>query len=162
MLILMLAAGKKSGKPVDGLTKLAKLDFLLRYPNCLERALKAAGRDPAGAMVQPYERANIETSMVRFRYGPWDYRYRRWLSLLVAREFASAAVQGRTVKLRLTETGRTVAESLIEQEAFTDLARRSRVVSQAFGDKSGTWLKDFIYATFPELIGMRWGEEIVL
>src|ERR1700687_705743 len=36
-------------KAVEGITKLAKLDFLLRYPTCLERALAKLGRDPAEA-----------------------------------------------------------------------------------------------------------------
>src|SRR5580700_8564735 len=69
-------------KAVEGITKLAKLDFLLRYPTCLERALSELGRDPREAQVQPRERTSIEAKMVRFRYGPWDGRYRRWLGLL--------------------------------------------------------------------------------
>ena len=39
---------------------------------------------------------------------------------------------------------------------------RSRLVAQVFGEMSGTGLKEFIYAVFPELISMRWGEEIIL
>ncbi len=162
ILLLLLAAEKKSERPVDGMTKLAKLDFLLRYPNCLERALKAASKDPSKAHVQPYERANIETSMIRFRYGPWDHRYRRWIALLRARRLVEAAVEGRTVRLRLTVQGRAIAARVADQEAFVDIATRSRVVAQAFGDLSGSRLKDFIYDVFPELTNMRWGEEIVL
>ncbi|MBK7583795.1 MAG: hypothetical protein IPI67_26825 [Myxococcales bacterium] len=162
LLLLLLAAEKKSERPVDGLTKLAKLDFLLRYPNCLERALKAAEKDPSRAHVQPYERANIETSMIRFRYGPWDHRYRRWIALLSARRLVGATVEGRTVRLHLTPMGRSLAASLATQEAFQDLAVRSRVVTQAFGDLTGSRLKNFIYEVFPELTNMRWGEEIVL
>ena len=47
--------GKAGPKPVEGITKLAKLDFLLRYPVYLERALmalnksSASRRAPAGA-----------------------------------------------------------------------------------------------------------------
>ena len=162
LLILLLAASKKSDKPVDGLTKLAKLDFLLRYPNCLERALRAAKKDPTKAGVQPYERTNIETKMIRFRYGPWDHRYRRWISLLIARGLVTTSVEGRTVRVRLTPAGRTLAGRLTEREEFNDLTERSRVIAQVFGDTTGTRLKDFIYSVFPELTDMRWGEEIVL
>jgi len=162
LLVLLLAAEKKSEKPVDGLTKLAKLDFLLRYPNCLERALTAAKANPSRANVQPFERGNVETKMIRFRYGPWDHRYRRWISLLGARGLVQVAVEGRTVRVRLTEPGRRVATEISALEDFGDLAERSRVVAQVFGDMAGTRLKDFIYDQFPELTDMRWGEEISL
>jgi hypothetical protein len=162
LLLLLLAAEKKSQKPVDGLLKLAKLDFLLRYPNCLERALDAAGVNPARANVRPYERENIETKMIRFRYGPWDHRYRRWLSLLAARGLATAAVEGRTVRIHLTSQGRALATDISAHETFADLADRSRVIAQIFGDMAGTRLKDFVYEHFPELTDMRWGQEIVL
>ena len=39
ILFLLNASSKRGTKTVAGITKLAKLDFLLRYPNCLERAL---------------------------------------------------------------------------------------------------------------------------
>ena len=162
LLLLLLAARKRSGRALDGLTKLAKLDFLLRYPNCLERALGAAGKDPSMAGVLPHEKSNIETTMIRFRYGPWDSRYRRWLSLLVARGVAVVSVRGRTVWVCLTEAGVTVAGAIAGLEQFRDLAERSVLVARVFGDMSGTRLKGFIYDYFPELTNMRWGEEIVL
>jgi hypothetical protein len=91
LLVLLGSADARKSTPltrakaVEGITKLAKLDFLLRYPTCLERALRELGRDPGEADVQPRERTSIEAKMVRFRYGPWDARYRRWLGLLAAR-----------------------------------------------------------------------------
>jgi hypothetical protein len=85
LLVLLASADARKSTPatkakaVEGITKLAKLDFLLRYPTALERALIELGRDPADAKVQSRERSSIEAKMVRFRYGPWDARYRRWL-----------------------------------------------------------------------------------
>ena len=81
---------------------LTKLDFLLRYPNCLQRALDARDRDTTGASIQDYERTTIESKMVRFRYGPWDHRYRRWMALLVGKGLVRVDVEGRTVKLWLS------------------------------------------------------------
>ena len=162
LLVLLAAAGKKSGKPVRGLTKLAKLDFLLRYPNCLERALQAVGKDPKKANIQAHERTSIEAKMVRFRYGPWDHRYRRWLSLLQARGLAEVELVGRTVCIGLTDEGRELAAEILTREVFSDLAERSRLLARTFGEFSGTKLKDFIYETFPEVGGMPWGEEIKL
>src|SRR5690606_37446228 len=51
LLMLFEAHSGRSNKPVEGVTKLAKLDFLLRYPNCLERALIAKDK--------PTEQAHI-------------------------------------------------------------------------------------------------------
>src|SRR5689334_16698614 len=95
-------------KAVEGITKLAKLDFLLRYPTCLERVLQRLGKDPSDVEVLPRERTSIEAKMVRFRYGPWDGRYRRWLGLLAARKLVTLGVEGNTVQIGLTDSGRAL------------------------------------------------------
>ncbi len=160
ILILMRALGGKNRKPVDGIMKLAKLDFLLRYPTFLERALKATGKAPALADVQEHERTSIESKMIRFRYGPWDGRYRRWIAILFARGLAETHVKGRTVFVGLTDAGARVADALGERETLHDQKTRGEVLNRAFGSLSGTRLKEFIYATFPELTDLKWGEEI--
>jgi hypothetical protein len=162
LLMLLDAHSGRSNRPVEGITKLAKLDFLLRYPNCLERALSAKDKPIASARIQDFERTTIESKMVRFRYGPWDHRYRRWISLLVAKGLLHAGVDGRTVKLWLTEQGHAVAKSLQESAELCDLAGRARLVAKTFGTMTGTALKDFVYATFPEITNMRWGDPISL
>jgi hypothetical protein len=48
LLLLMAAHASDKGRSIEGLTKLAKLDFLLRYPNCLERALTSSGSRELG------------------------------------------------------------------------------------------------------------------
>ena len=163
VLLLMAAySGKKSDKPLEGFTKLAKLDFLLRYPNCLERALQAEHHSVEPAHIQDFERTTIESKMIRFRYGPWDHRYRRWVGLLVARGLAEVSVKGRTVLLRLTSKGQDISAALADSEALGELAERANLVVRSFGRKRGTQLKNFIYEVFPEITGMRWGEEIKL
>ena len=76
LLLLKYAAGR-TDKPVQGIMKLAKMDFLLRYPNCLVRVLKALGKKQAAESIPEEERNTIEARMIRFRFGPWDKRYRR-------------------------------------------------------------------------------------
>lgn len=164
-LLILLASNsgnRTKNKPMEGLTKLAKLDFLLRYPNCLERALIAISRNPEEAMLQDFERTTIESKMIRFRYGPWDHRYRRWVSLMVARGLATVGVEGKTVNLWLTPEGHDIAESIGDCESHRALAERAKIVTKRFGSKSGSGLKDFVYETFPELTNMKWGEEIRL
>lgn len=161
LLVLLRAAGGRDGtQQVAGITKLAKMDFLLRYPNGLARVLHATGGNVAHAEIKPHERDTIETKMVRFRYGPWDERYRRWIGLLVARGLGTTYVIGRTVYVRLTDLGREVADQLGQLEEFDDLRRRGDLIAKAVGRMSATRLKNFIYEQFPELLDMQWGEEI--
>ena len=88
ILILASAFGGQDGKgTIDGLTKLAKLDFLLRYPVYLERALESKRASTRNVMTLPHEEQSVESSMVRFRYGPWDFRYRKFLNSLVGKGF---------------------------------------------------------------------------
>ena len=149
-------------RPVEGLTKLAKLDFLLRYPNCLERALASAGKDSRKAEVAEFERTTIESKMIRFRYGPWDHRYRRWVALMAAQGLVAINVKGKTVELWPTPDGKAVASVLADQESLEDLVARAKIVAKSFGNRSGMDLKNFIYVTFPELTDMKWGEEIAI
>ena len=142
-------------KAVEGITKLAKLDFLLRYPTCLERALAKLGRDASEAKVLPRERTSIEAKMVRFRYGPWDGRYRRWLGLLTARGLVTLGVQGNRVQIGLTEAGRALAAQFRDDPLFADLSRRADVVLKTVGTMSATRLKDFVYEAVNGGVKMR-------
>lgn len=160
LLLLLKACGNRSNKPVDGIMKLAKLDFLLRYPNCLVRVLERLGKRKQAEQITDEERDTIEARMIRFRYGPWDERYREWISLLVSKRLAETYLEGRTVKVKLTDEGRQLAESLEKREEFKDLASRSALVSTAVGGYSATKLKDFVYEVFPEITTMKWGEKI--
>ena len=162
LLLLLDAYAGRSGKSVEGITKLAKLDFLLRYPTCMERALVAVNRADAVPQMEPHERDTIEGRMIRFRYGPWDSRYRRWIALMVSKGLAATCVQGRTVHVKLTDSGATVARQLQEHAEFAGLTTRSQSIASAFRTFSATGLKDFVYATFPEIVSMKWGESIDL
>src|SRR5690606_21730268 len=110
LLLLLLAANKRSAKSIEGITKLAKLDFLLRYPNCLEKALTVEGHNADSARIEPYERTTIESKMIRFKYGPWDSRYRRWIRLLAARGLVTTTVKGRTLHIQLTDKGQNISQ----------------------------------------------------
>ena len=93
LLILLNAFAGRTGKgTIKGLTKLAKLDFLLRYPVYLERALSIKKAPTSKARVAEHERKSVESKMIRYKYGPWDFRYRRFINLLVSKELAHVSV----------------------------------------------------------------------
>jgi len=168
LLLLKSAAGKgATPKPLEGIMKLAKMDFLLRYPNILVRALNAIGdskksaRDAAAAIPE-HDRDTIESHMIRFRFGPWDPRYRKWLSILVAKELAIVYLEGRTVKIQLSTSGAALAEELARTEAFKPIADRAKLVNLAVGSMAPTKITAFIYKIAPEIVSMKWGGSIEL
>lgn len=140
--------------------KLAKMDFLLRYPNCLARVLEDQGKTALAAKIPKEERDTIEAKMIRFRYGPWDSRYRKWVSLLVAKGACTTYLSGRTVNVKLTELGAKIAATLQKKLEFAELASRGKLVNTAVGTMGATALKDYIYRVIPEIVSMRWGDNI--
>lgn len=160
LVLLLKAAAGRSNKPVQGIMKLAKMDFLLRYPNCLVRAMKEIDKESGAQEIPEEERNTIEARMIRFRYGPWDNRYRRWIGLLVSKGLAHTYLDGRTVNVKLTDAGIDVAAKLAELDEFRPLVNRSQIVASSFGNYSATKLKDFVYKVFPEIVDMRWGRHI--
>ena len=147
--------------------KLAKMDFLLRYPNVLARALEvlSATKKRAKKLAESLseeQKDTIEGKMIRFRYGPWDRRYRRWLAVLVAKNLVEVTKEGRTIKIQLSFRGDEVAKRLGEKAEFTDLVTRADMVRVAVGDMTATKVKNFIYEIAPEIVTMKWGDSIKL
>lgn len=162
LLVLLRAfAGASGADSVDGLTKLAKLDFLLRYPALLERALHARGAKAADVQVLNHERTSVESRMVRFRYGPWDFRYRRFINLLVGMGLVRVELDGRTIRLSLTTKGVDLSGLISKTPSFADVDRRAQLLKRHC-DLSATNLMRFVYETFPEIASLRLGEEIAL
>jgi len=159
LVLIHVFAGKRDLDSLEGLTKLAKLDFLLRYPSYLERALEARHTRASAAEVRDFERDSVESAMVRFKYGPWDFRYRRFLNLLVGRGLVHISLRGRTVLIAVTEKGKKLATELESKEEFFDIVERSRLLKTHF-DLSASTLVKFVYDVFPEIGSLRYGAKI--
>lgn len=155
LLVLLdaFAEDEQSGA-IEGLTKLAKLDFLLRYPVMLERALNAKGCSTREVQLEDHERHSVESEMVRYRFGPWDHRYREFLNILVAKGLASISIEGRKVVITATEAGRDKARQLSNYDLFVQYGRRAKLLKRHF-DLTATNLMRFIYDTFPEIVSLR-------
>jgi len=97
--------------------------------------------------------------MVRYRFGPWDHRYREFLNILIGKGLLTVSVEGRKVVITLTGRGRTLASDLSTNAAFGDYARRSSLLKRHF-DVQATTLMRFIYETFPEVVSLRSNENI--
>lgn len=159
LLILRALAAHDSERPIEGLTKLAKLDFLLRYPTYLERALEARHVSVKSVAIEEHEKRSVESAMVRYRFGPWDNRYRRFLNLLSAKGLIRVAVEGRKIVITLTEKGFETADQIALQDSFRQIDNRAQLLKNF--DLTATNLMNFIYETFPEIGSLRWGRTIL-
>jgi hypothetical protein len=152
-LILLVDAltGKRS--KLNGLTKLAKLDFLLRYPMMLERLLNADGLSwPPGIEPTESEREAVESRMIRYRYGPWDESYYPLIGSLVGRGLAVADRDHRgATTIALTAFGRTAASQLRELPEWAVVAARCRLLADHY-DVTGNKLKERIYTELPDVV----------
>lgn len=153
MLLLVHHCG--SNHRIDGLTKLAKLDFFVRYPGFLCRVAKALGKDV------PLLGEQVESAMVRYHYGPWDKRYYQVLAFLESRMLISVEKVGQTYNFSLTSFGKDKATVLSKQESFAPLVAQMKAAKKVLGRKSGTQLKNLVYEVFDSEVKQRKLGEII-
>ncbi len=148
LLLLIAVCGSKDQKAktlkIEGLTKLAKLDFFIRYPAFFNRV--AAYLDSQAALTDD----TIESKMVRFHYGPWDKRYYQIIPFLEARGLIRVAKQGSAYNFLLTDLGKSLSEKLTADQQFSEVTNRMRTVKEVLGKKTGNQLKELIYKVFDE------------
>jgi hypothetical protein len=158
ILVLLATCGEGSPRRIAGRTKLAKLDFFLRYPSFLARALDAV-QSPGPAATQP--RADEpEAPMIRYRYGPWDPRYGAFIGLLEARGLVRVG-GSRVDTIALTGLGSRTAARLLALDEFSELGERGERLGAEFASWTGSALKDLVYELFPHEVGdLRMRERI--
>ena len=130
---------------IVGLTKLAKLDFFVRYPEFFQRAARHLEKQTVRPAVD-----TVESSMVRHHYGPWDARYYQILAFLEGRELIAVERNDKTFIFSLTETGFGLAKRLTGEPAYQDLCTHMKAVKKLLGTKSGDVLKNLVYELFDE------------
>jgi hypothetical protein len=140
---------------IEGLTKMAKLDFFVRYPHFFERIAEKLNEK----VISPLR--DVESSMIRYHYGPWDKRYYQVLSYLKSRELIDVYKDGKTYVFCLTELGKKTSKDVSQQECFEDLCQQMKKVKKVLGNKTGSTLKKMVYETFGrEVAELSFGEVI--
>jgi hypothetical protein len=164
MLILIdTFAGKNSNGKIEGITKLAILDFLLKYPVALDRTLekqKTLGNkaiNKKGFELESYEVNSIDAKMMRFNFAPWDFKYRRIVSILKAKGLISVDLEGNKVALQITSNGIDMAKEIRSLNNYKYLIKRCKIIKTVFGNWSKKKLIDMIYITFPEILTLKVG-----
>jgi DNA-binding PadR family transcriptional regulator len=157
--ILLLIEGFSRGtKPLEGRTKLAKLDFFLRYPAFLKRALEVRQAVQAATDLPDHE-PDIETKMVRYRYGPWDPAYFAILGRLLGKGLVEPIPINQGIGYRVTAHGREVAKRIAEEPIWQETSKQIRLLKQHL-DLQGSSLKKFVYENFPEVTKASWGDSL--
>jgi len=157
LLLIRLCGAKPQGgglPRIDGLTKMAKLDFFVRYPQFFDQI---AARPRKEQSTLP----NVESSMVRHHYGPWDKRYYHVLAYLESKRLISVERSGSSFVFSLTAQGQEAAEALSKKGAFDGLVRQMKAVKKVFGSKTGSKLKKLIYEAFQEEVAEKELGEVI-
>ncbi|ROP41872.1 hypothetical protein [Saccharothrix texasensis] len=157
-LLLLLAGFTEDGDVFTGLTKLVKLDFLLRYPAMTKRLLPEETEWPDGTEPTRDELLAVESRMIRYRYGPWDDRYYPMLGALVGRGLLVFA-GGHRFAVQVTPSGRRLSLALSEFAQWRPTTARVRLLRQHF-DFTGEQLKDLIYEHLDDVATLPHGAEI--
>jgi hypothetical protein len=157
-LLLLIDAFSGPTKSLEGRTKLAKLDFLLRYPQYLQVALRK--RAPQAIWPESAEIGGaIENRMIRYKYGPWDPAYFALLGSLIGRGLVEVLPGSNGLHFKTTQQGSDLVRALAASESWHGIHEVTKLLRRHF-DLSGNTLKRFVYETFPEIVGRPWGERI--
>ncbi|WP_406224650.1 hypothetical protein [Streptomyces anulatus] len=158
VLLLVNAVSKNPGhqRKLDGLTKLAKLDFLLRYPALAPKVLDRLPESDPRLNLSREEIAaptDVESPMVRYKYGPWDDRYYAIIGALVGRGLLryTRARKG-SVALAATPEGRRLAEAMGAADDWKALGERSEAIADASSGMTGNAIKDLVYQRLDHLM----------
>ena len=161
VLLLITAFSGRPSKPrtLEGRVKLAKLDFLVRYPRYLARILRYRGvGEPIIASIDS-EESPLRDRMIRYRYGPWDPSYYAVLGSLIGRGLVETVPIPRGIGYRTTDLGREVVDLILSDGIWDGVDERARLAKR-YLDLAGTTLKNLLYDAIPEMTHADWREEL--
>ena len=162
--VLLLIDGfssKTTGpRTLEGRVKLAKLDFLLRYPKHLATVLTNRGVKESVRHELVLQDSPLESNMMRYRYGPWDPSYFAILGSLVGRGLVDVIPAQATsaIGYRTTAVGAALAEEFTNDGAFDELIGRIKLLRKHL-DLTGETLKKLLYE-LPEVADAAWHEDV--
>ncbi len=156
LLVTTVAQTKGHAGKLDGLTKLAKLDFLVRYPALASTVLDRLEASDQRLHLSPEDTAvpsDVEAPMIRYRYGPWDDRYYPIIGALVGRGLLRYAPGRRgSVALAPTTRGKRMSIEMASSQEWAQTSDRCRAVAEASTGLTGNAIKDLIYQRLADLM----------
>lgn len=163
ILLLIDAFSRNGDQPrmLEGRVKLAKLDFLLRYPRHLKWVLEKRNVSAKRLHSIDPDQEPLAERMVRYRYGPWDPSYYAVLGSLLGRGLIETLpLPGtRAAGYRTTTKGAHLCELLTDDECYSGLVADVQLLRRTL-DLTGTTLKKLIYE-LPDVSGSSWRKELL-
>src|SRR6266516_3922762 len=156
LLIDAFSRNTRKARYLEGRVKLAKLDFLLRYPHHLKTVLVAHGASAEEVTAIDEDEGPLDLRMMRYRYGPWDPAYYALLGSLIGRGLVQVVPRpGATgFGYRTSHLGAHLAAELRDDDSFSRLSERLHLLRR-YLDKSGNTLKKYLYE-LPEVADATW------
>jgi len=99
--------------------------------------------------------------MVRYRFGPWDHKYRFYLNLLAGEGLIKIISEGRMIIISLTDKGFALGNKLSKNPLLEIYTLRAKILKRHFNISSTNIMK-FIYENFPEIVSLNSGKRIHL
>lgn len=158
ILIYELVSGDND-KKIEGISKLAKLDFLLASPSLLKRIIKKPGAIKK-ITIPDYEIDSIENSLNFYRYNPWDENYRRLLNILIAKNLVSIKIENKSYYILITPRGTEIVNDLYKDKSFEEFKIRAKLLRTYLGNYSDSYLRMYFQKEFPELSNLNQNENI--
>lgn len=159
ILLLIAVCGSKSktreGHAIEGLTKLAKLDFFVRYPTFFNKVSTYLKKQ---AQIDSQE---VDSKMIRFHYGPWDKRYYQVLPYLEARGIIKIEKHDKQYLFILTSIGEGIAKQLKDVKDYNEIIEKMNIVGKTFRSTSGNRLKEIIYEVFKKEVADKNLDDII-
>ena len=137
------------GKRIGGLTKIAKLDFFVRYPQFFFDLCKRLGK------IVEVNTSTTDSTMIRYHYGPWDKRYYHVLPYLEAKNLLKISRIKNQFQFQLTEHGVLAAKELSEVKEYAPIIDHMKAVKRELGNKTGSSLKRMIYEMFEDEVAKK-------
>lgn len=150
MILINDLCGIQHNKKIDGVNKLAKLDFLLKSPTYLKKGLLRLNTKVT-IEVTNVEADSIENRLQQYRYIPWDEEYRKYLNVIIAKGLIDIFFEKDDYFIQISELGIQVSEALKEDRFFKEYSNRSKIISTHFGSYSEGYLNNFFAINFPEI-----------
>ena len=133
-LLILIDAFTGRRKSLEGRTKLAKLDFFLRYPTYLARILQIRSQKltkihtDITINLSPADSLNVENKMIRYRYSPWDPSYYAILGRLIGKGLVEPTPIPNGIGYRTTNEGKKLAKDIASANSLMEIANRARLL----------------------------------
>lgn len=161
LILINVFTNKNKTAGIEGITKLAIFEFLLKYPYALQKIVEFEQRQkPKSAKqvnvkLEEYEKESIEAHMMALNFAPWNYKYRNEISVLSAKKLISLSIVKNKVDVCITDEGINVVNDLLKCRFYKDIEIRSKIIKLSFKSYGTSTLINKIYQVFPDILDSR-------